>query len=87
MGEAMGVNMDGLSDRKALDATVGALRCLVRDVGCDLPLTSFGASEEDLDDLVAEAMAQKRVMGHSTYKLSPIEVRQIFMNALKENNS
>lgn len=82
IGEAFGVNLDGLSDREALEATVEAIVALVADIGCDIPLSAFGAKEEDLNELVVETNKQTRVMGHSTYTLSSAEIKAIFQAAL-----
>jgi alcohol dehydrogenase class IV len=82
IGEAMGEKLDGLSDREALEAVTRAIRTLVDDVGCLIPLSQFGVTENDLDGLVAETLTQKRVMGHSTYQLTPDEIKTIFQQAL-----
>ncbi len=82
MGEAMGENMCGLSDREAFDKTMDAVRNLVKIVGCDIPLRDFGVKESDLDRLTDEAIKQARVMGHSTYKLTREEIMGIFHKAL-----
>ena len=82
IGDAMGVNTEGLSDREALDAVAEAITALVSDVGCLIPLREFGVTEADLDDLVAETDTQTRVMGHSTYQLTDPEIREIFRKAL-----
>jgi len=82
VGEAMGEDLTSVSDIDALQITVNAIHALVRDVGCDTPLRQFGATEADLDELVAETNRQARVMGHSTYKLTSDEIRSIFAGAL-----
>lgn len=82
IGDAMGVNTEGLSDREALDAVAEAITALVSDVGCLIPLREFGVTEADLDELVAETDTQTRVMGHSTYQLTDPEIREIFRKAL-----
>lgn len=82
IGDAMGVTTEGLSDREALDTVAEAITALVQDVGCLIPLREFGVTESDLDDLVAETDTQTRVMGHSTYKLTDYEIRQIFQQAM-----
>lgn len=83
MGEAMGVALDGLSDREALPVVVQALEDLVSDVGCLKPISDFGVKEEDLDGLTEEVIkTQGRVMGHSTYRLAKDEIRAIFATAL-----
>ncbi len=83
IGEALGENLEWLSDREALDATVKAITSLVEDVGCKLPMRNFGVTEDDIDGLVEEVIeTQGRVMGHSTYQLKPNEIKEIFINAL-----
>jgi alcohol dehydrogenase len=82
IGEALGANLDGLSDREALNVTVQAISTLVEDVGCKLTMRNFGVTEEDIDSLVDEVVeTQGRVMGHSTYVLKPNEIKNIFLNA------
>lgn len=85
IGEAMGVCLEGLSDREALDAVTEAIVALVSDVGCLIPLQEFGVTEGDLDGLVAETKTQTRVMGHSTYKLTDAEIKEMFQKALQGN--
>lgn len=82
MGEAMGENMTGLSDREAFEKTMAALRHLVKNVGCDIPLGKFGVKESDLPKLAEETLKQARVMGHSTYKLTSDEIQEIFRLAM-----
>lgn len=82
IGEAMGVVLEGLSDREALDAVTEAITTLVSDVGCLIPLRELGVTEKDLDGLVAETKTQTRVMGHSTYQLSDAEIKEMFRKAL-----
>lgn len=83
IGEAAGEDLTGLSDDEALEVTVAALEKLVEDVGCLLPLSSFGVTEKDLDMLTENVVAtQGRVMGHSTYSLTPDEIKAIFAKAL-----
>lgn len=82
IGEAMELDLTGLSDREALEVVSEAITTLVQDVGCLLPLRTFGATEADLDDLVAETNTQTRVMNHSTYRLTSPEIRGMFEKAL-----
>lgn len=83
IGAALGEDLAELSDREALDVTVKALATLVEDVGCRKPLSDFGVTEKDLDLLTENVMeTQGRVMGHSTYRLTPTEIRAIFAGAL-----
>lgn len=82
IGKAMGVNLERLSLRECLDKVTAAIAQLVEDVGCSIPLRQFGVSEQDLDCLVQETNTQTRVMNHSTYQLSSIEIQEIFRKAL-----
>ena len=82
VGEVMGLNLTGLSPVECVDATIEAVARLVADVGCLLPLSSLGVTEKDLDELTRSTMTQTRVMGHSTYTLTPEEIRSVFAAAL-----
>ncbi len=82
IGEAMELDLTGLSDREALDTVSEAITALVKDVGCLRPLRTFGATEADLDALVAETNTQTRVMNHSTYRLTSEEIKDMFAKAL-----
>lgn len=82
LAEAMGLNVAGKTDEEVLEIITKALTDITRDVGCLIPLSKFGASEADLDKLVEETIAQTRVMGHSTWKLTGDEIREIFRKAL-----
>lgn len=83
IGEAFGEDLAGMSDADALDTTIDAIVRLVEDVGCKLPLSSFGVTENDLDMLTENVVqTQTRVMGHSTYRLTPAEIKSIFADAL-----
>lgn len=82
IGEAMELDLTGLSDREALEKVSEAITALVKDVGCLRPLCTFGATEADLDDLVAETNTQTRVMNHSTYRLTSQEIKEMFAKAL-----
>lgn len=79
---AMGLDPTGLSGTELAGMISEAITQLVKDVGCLLPLSQFGASEADLDRLVSETMFQTRVMGHSSWQLTPQEIRSIFSAAL-----
>lgn len=83
IGAAMELELDGLSDREALPVVCDALAQLVDDVGCLKALGEFGITETDLDMLTDEVVrTQTRVMGHSTYRLTQAEIKEIFKTAL-----
>jgi alcohol dehydrogenase len=83
VGVALGLDLEGLPDREALDEVVGAIDRLVTDVGCKVSLASIGVKENDVAVLTAETVrTQGRVMGHSTWRLTPNEISAIFLKAL-----
>jgi alcohol dehydrogenase class IV len=82
LAEAMGLNVDGMTNQQVLEEITQALTDLTRDLGCLIPLSKFGGKKEDLDLLVKETLEQTRVMGHSSWKLTPEEIREIFEKVL-----
>lgn len=78
LAEAMGIVVGGMTNQQVLEAITQALTDITRDVGCLIPLSKFGGKEEDIDHLVEETLAQTRVMGHSSWKLTADELRGIF---------
>jgi alcohol dehydrogenase len=83
LGKAMGVDLNGLSDREALARVSGAMDVLVSDVGCKLSLSSIGVKQADIEILTEETVrTQGRVMGHSTWQLTPPEISSIFAKAM-----
>lgn len=82
MGEALGENMTGLSDREAFAKTILAVQNLVKNVGCDIPLREFGVKEDNLNALADEVIKQARVMGHSTYRFTKDEIIAVFRKAM-----
>lgn len=82
IGIAMGLPLEGKEDRAILLTVTEALRQLVEDVGCLIPISEFGVTEAAIEDLVEETFTQTRVLNHSTYKLSKQEVTEIFTKAL-----
>lgn len=82
LAQAMGLNIEGKTNQQLVDDITEALVELTRDVGCYIPLSKFGGKEEDIDKLVEETFAQTRVMGHSSWKLTAEELREIFHKAI-----
>ena len=83
IGEALGLSMEDIRGRRILDVVVDEVKQLVSDVGCLIPISEFGAVEGDIDELTEEVVrAQTRVMGHSTYKLTSDEIKDVFREAL-----
>lgn len=82
LAQAFGLNIEGKNNQELADAITEELVRLNRDVGCLIPLSKFGGKPEDIDHLVDETLAQTRVMGHSSWKLTADELREIFTKAM-----
>lgn len=82
IGEAMGLGMKGLSVKGKTAKVIESLEELLSDVGLPLHLAEVGAKPEDIELLTDGAMAQKRVMGQSPYKLTRDEVKAIFEKSM-----
>lgn len=82
LAEAMGLRVSGKTNHEIMCEISDMITKLVQDVGCLRPLSEYGAAPEDLERLVHETMQQTRVMGHSSWKLTPQEIREIFERAM-----
>ena len=67
---------------KAIKISKNTLINWEKDIGCYRRLAEFGAKEEDFDKLVESTFAQTRVMGHSSWKLTADELKEIYKKAL-----
>ena len=82
LAQAFGLDIAGKTNQELADAITEELVRLNRDVGCLIPLSKFGGKMEDIDHLIDETFAQTRVMGHSSWKLTEQELREIFTKAM-----
>jgi len=80
IGEAMGENMDGLSDREAADKTIAALRQLAVDLEVPLYLSDVGIPESAIPDLVKGAMTQARLWANNPRKFTPEDMERVYRN-------
>ncbi len=80
IGEAMGENMDGLSDREAADKTVAALRQLAEDLNVPLYLNEVGIPESAIPDLVKGALTQGRLWANNPRKFTAEDMAQVYRN-------
>ena len=80
IGEAMGENMEGLSDREAADKTIAALRQLAVDLNVPLYLSDVGIPESAIPDLVKGAMTQARLWANNPRKFTPEDMEQVYRN-------
>ena len=77
-GEAMGENMDGLSDREAAQKTVGAMRLLADDLGVPQYLNEVGIPESAIPDLVKGALTQARLWNNNPRKFTAEDMEQVY---------
>ena len=80
IGEAMGENMNGLSDREAADKTVAALRLLADDLGVPQYLSDVDIPESAIPDLVEGAKTQARLWNNNPRKYTPEDMEQVYRN-------
>lgn len=82
LAEAMGLRTSDKTNYELMREISDMITRLVQDVGCLKPLAEYGATQKDLDRLVEETKLQTRVMGHSSWKLTSEEIREIFERAM-----
>ena len=80
IGEAMGENMSGLSDREAADKTVAALRLLADDLGVPQYLSDVDIPESAIPDLVEGALTQARLWNNNPRKYTAEDMAQVYRN-------
>ena len=80
VGEAMGENMAGLSDREAAEKTVAALRLLADDLNVPQYLSDVDIPESAIPDLVEGAKTQVRLWNNNPRKYSPEDMEQVYRN-------
>jgi alcohol dehydrogenase class IV len=80
VGEAMGENMEGLSDREAADVTVDALRLLADDLNVPQYLSDVDIPESAIPDLVEGAMTQARLWNNNPRKFTRDDMEQVYRN-------
>lgn len=82
LAQAFDIDITGKTNSELVDLITEQLVQFVKDVGCFYPLSHFGGKPEDLDKLAEETLAQTRVMGHSSWKLTADEIKEIFTKAM-----
>jgi len=80
IGEFMGENMEGLSDREGAEVTLEALRTLAEDLSVPLYLNEVGIPESAIPELVNSAMTQTRLLDNNPRKLIADDMTQIYTN-------
>lgn len=80
IGQAMGENMDGLSDREAGDKTVAAMRQLAVDLNVPQYLSDVNIPESAIPDLVKGALTQARLWNNNPRKFTEADMEQVYRN-------
>ena len=78
IGEFMGENMEGLSDREAAAKTVAAMRTLAEDLEVPQYLNEIGIPESAIPSLVEGAETQARLWNNNPRKFTPDDMAQIY---------
>jgi len=81
IGQAMGENIEGLSERAAADKTLAALRQLAVDLEVPQYLSDVGIPVSAIGELVDGAMTQTRLLTNNPRKLTREDITQIYRNA------
>ena len=80
IGEFMGENMEGLSDREGCEVTLQALRTLAEDLEAPQYLNEVGIPESAIPDLVKGALTQARLWNNNQRKFTAEDMKQVYRN-------
>ena len=80
IGESMGENMEGLSDREGREVTLQALRTLAEDLEVPQYLNEVGIPESAIPDLVKGALTQARLWANNPRKFTAEDMAQVYRN-------
>ena len=80
IGELMGENMEGLSDREGCEVTLQALRTLAEDLEVPQYLNEVGIPESAIPDLVKGALTQARLWANNPRKFTAEDMAQVYRN-------
>jgi alcohol dehydrogenase len=80
IGEAMGENMDGLSDGDAARKTLAALRQLAEDLCVPQYLSDVNIPESAIPDLVEGALTQGRLWANNPRKFTKADMERVYRN-------
>ncbi len=78
IGEFLGENMDGLSDREAAAKTVESLRTLAEDLQVPLYLSDVGIPESAIPELVEGALTQGRLWNNNPRKFTADDMAAVY---------
>ncbi|WP_018924891.1 iron-containing alcohol dehydrogenase [Salsuginibacillus kocurii] len=87
IAEALGANIEGMSEREAAIAGVKELTHIVHDTGIETSLKAYGVKENDIEQLALDGIKQKRLLGRSPRKLYLNMIRSIYQKAYEGRTS
>ena len=82
LARAFGLDPEGKTGKELIAMITEVLTDWCKDLGCYKKISEFGAREEDIEKLVESTFAQTRVMGHSSWKLTAEELKEIYHKAM-----
>ncbi|WP_052158879.1 iron-containing alcohol dehydrogenase [Halobacillus sp. BBL2006] len=83
IGRALGIPVEGKTNRQVAQSVVRFLLQLVEDVGLPTKLSVYDIEEKDMERLVDNGLKQTRLLNRSPKPLSETAIRQIYFNALR----
>ena len=87
IAQAMGENIEGLSDYEAAEKSIGVVERLLENVEISTSLTDHGVPKEGLPKLVEGGMKQARLFVPNPRDLAEEDVRNIYSRALEGGSS
>lgn len=82
LARALGSRTEGMSCRESAAACVAEIVSIVRDVGLPLCLAELGVQASDIDQLVADALKQTRLLNNNPRALTSDDIARIYNRAL-----
>jgi alcohol dehydrogenase class IV len=83
LADALGVPVEGKSDREVAITVVQAVHDLVKDVGLPLTIAEYGITEDHLDLLSENGMKQTRLLERSPKSYTLETTKGVFLAALR----
>lgn len=78
IAKAMGLNIDGLSQKQAAEKMIEELYSLIKDLNIHCDLREKGINESVLDELVDAAFSVKRLLNNNPKEMTKEDIRKIY---------
>jgi alcohol dehydrogenase class IV len=81
IAEAMGVKIDGMSDKEAAEAAIEAMADLAAEIGLKSKARETGRARENAEDMAKSVMKETFLLDNNPHKLTPEEMKKIYDEA------